>query len=604
MATHDLTSGQNGHRRDLDGDLFITEVLPALPPAPHLRSAQECALYLRSLPGGPACLREAEELAKWIKASHPINEEFHHWAADSIVTARSHLEEKVVASCCQGHLLTNWEGHSRNIPTAVESVLVSGIHRSTLQSLEIACTKDDASLHELTVSVANMTCCQSRYNESRGRLGKELADFCSISSHFLGKDLAPAAATLQHMEQTCCCPLEVAECVEDSIHLLVEAAALPSDWGGESHVPDMTADDVLGLMIATVILAQPHCMVSMLEYVKAFHTSGDWAGQTGFQVATLEAAIAFLPQQATAQGIPTAAGSRMARNSSMSLLWALLDSDEPLTFVQNAAPLQTALRKAAQSIAGAQTGRQLKHLHSRSSFNKYGDAPALRTMLSDELTERAASLHRSASLQHRHSRGSASSGASVNGDSLDAAETGRPARSNGGSSSRGPSSVYSPGHAPGLQHRDESTDPVGNGFGGFPGFHPMSTPFRSAAWGADLSPQHSMQPNEDQHRGGTTQEPEASNRPAKLASGAQNCAAGNSGSSGHRAGVRAQEKREKSENSDVTRDEGFTGFRGDNDTFQGRRGKSDQLAAALMRMSMRADEQLRDQAERILKSSG
>ncbi len=63
----------------------------------------------------------------------------------------------------------------------------------------------------------------------QGRLGKELAEFCSISSHFLGKDLAPAAATLQHMEQTCCCPLEVAEGVEDSMHLLVEAAALPSD---------------------------------------------------------------------------------------------------------------------------------------------------------------------------------------------------------------------------------------------------------------------------------------------------------------------------------------------------------------------------------------
>ena len=46
----------------------------------------------------------------------------------------------------------------------------------------------------------------------------------------------------------------------------------------------MTADDVLGLMIATVVLAQPHCMASMLEYVKRFYTSGDWAGQTGFQV--------------------------------------------------------------------------------------------------------------------------------------------------------------------------------------------------------------------------------------------------------------------------------------------------------------------------------
>jgi hypothetical protein len=52
--------------------------------------------------------------------------------------------------------------------------------------------------------------------------------------------------------------------------------------GGPGH--DMTADDVLGLMIATVVIAQPQRLTSMLEYVKAFYTCGDWAGQTGFQV--------------------------------------------------------------------------------------------------------------------------------------------------------------------------------------------------------------------------------------------------------------------------------------------------------------------------------
>ncbi len=62
--------------------------------------------------------------------------------------------------------------------------------------------------------------------------------------------------------------------------------------------------------------------------------------------------------------------SGMARNNSMGLLCALLDSDEPLTFVQNAAPLQTALRKAAQRSADVQADRQLKHLLSRSSFDK------------------------------------------------------------------------------------------------------------------------------------------------------------------------------------------------------------------------------------------
>ena len=58
----------------------------------------------------------------------------------------------------------------------------------------------------------------------------------------------------------------------------------------------------------------------------------------------------------------------MARKNSMNLVWALLDSDEPLTFVQNAAPLQTAMRRAAQSDAEAQSGRQLKRLLSHNSF--------------------------------------------------------------------------------------------------------------------------------------------------------------------------------------------------------------------------------------------
>ncbi len=63
----------------------------------------------------------------------------------------------------------------------------------------------------------------------QGKLGKELAAFCSVPGHFLGLDLAPAADALQLMESASCCPLEVADGIEECIHLLVEAAAAMSD---------------------------------------------------------------------------------------------------------------------------------------------------------------------------------------------------------------------------------------------------------------------------------------------------------------------------------------------------------------------------------------
>lgn len=39
-----------------------------------------------------------------------VLQDFYNWAADSLVAARDHLEEGLIASCCQGHVLTDWEG--------------------------------------------------------------------------------------------------------------------------------------------------------------------------------------------------------------------------------------------------------------------------------------------------------------------------------------------------------------------------------------------------------------------------------------------------------------------------------------------------------------
>ena len=138
--------------------------LPALPPAPHLRSAADCRAYIESLPGGAKCLERADELSRCIEASHPIDQvcsllritvtlrayfvtwkasagltlifhisptsilcppshmsvwcpqDFYQWAANSMVEARGHLEEVLIASCCQGHVLTDWEGDCLLVP--------------------------------------------------------------------------------------------------------------------------------------------------------------------------------------------------------------------------------------------------------------------------------------------------------------------------------------------------------------------------------------------------------------------------------------------------------------------------------------------------------
>ena len=58
----------------------------------------------------------------------------------------------------------------------------------------------------------------------------------------------------------------------------------------------VSADDLLSTTIAAVIVAKPERLVSCLEYLKLFHSTGDWSGKTGFQVATLEAAAAYIEQ--------------------------------------------------------------------------------------------------------------------------------------------------------------------------------------------------------------------------------------------------------------------------------------------------------------------
>ena len=76
----------------------------------------------------------------------------------------------------------------------------------------------------------------------------------------------------------------------------------------------VSADDLLSTTIAAIVVAQPQHLISCLEYLKLFHGTGDWSGKTGFQVATLEAAAAYLEQINPSCSPLSAAGSQIIKS--------------------------------------------------------------------------------------------------------------------------------------------------------------------------------------------------------------------------------------------------------------------------------------------------
>lgn len=84
-----------------------------------------------------------------------------------------------------------------------------------------------------------------------------------------------------------------------------------------SNQQAVSADDLLSSTIAAIVVAQPRHLVSCLEYIKLFHGAGDWSGKAGFQVATLEAAAAYIEQGDPAFSSSPAPGIQMKNTPPM-----------------------------------------------------------------------------------------------------------------------------------------------------------------------------------------------------------------------------------------------------------------------------------------------
>lgn len=190
------------------------------------------------------------------------------------------------------------------------------------------------------------------YTSMHEGLSREVLAMCGVDSRLWGLDFSEASATAKAV-QSATCPLEAIKCLLGVTTALVAAAGKCRTGLGVPNGGVLSSDDLLPLLIATLIKTQLPHLFSCLQYVAAFHCSGDWNGMDGFQVATFEAAVAFLMQQGDGpttaqfpydrQGLGTRdsvgehSGSHPRQSSVNEAMAALLEDEAPLTFTSPAA---------------------------------------------------------------------------------------------------------------------------------------------------------------------------------------------------------------------------------------------------------------------------
>lgn len=116
---------------------------------------------------------------------------------------------------------------------------------------------------------------------------------CGVPVGLQATDLCLASNRLQQLDSVQC-PLEVVSCLHQTDQAITEAVGKVRR--SDKSVGPLSSDSLLPLFIVAIIVAQPLHLHACLAYVRTFHKHADWAGQTGFQVATLEAGITFLQQ--------------------------------------------------------------------------------------------------------------------------------------------------------------------------------------------------------------------------------------------------------------------------------------------------------------------
>ncbi|KAK9822725.1 hypothetical protein WJX74_000270 [Apatococcus lobatus] len=287
-------------------------------------------------------LEEIEELAA-------------HIQMEKTVGSAKHLEDH-----CRTVLSGLCTGRSLELQTCIETVFLLPLHPDLLSSMSLYHVHEDHALSSMMAGLISGTCqvdklsdeavvkalprrstsrrSSLRSNSSASRsVPRDVATLCTLPPNLRKSDLQGAADALARLEFIRC-PLEALTCLSEAYQALSLTVRLTRF--GKGAEDGGSADELLPLFIAALILAQPQGLMSLLHYVRTFHLAGNWAGQDGFQLATLEAAISFLMQHLPPELMPPPSSyhdtseshSLVAEAPGMSILEALLDEDGPLSF--------------------------------------------------------------------------------------------------------------------------------------------------------------------------------------------------------------------------------------------------------------------------------
>lgn len=134
---------------------------------------------------------------------------------------------------------------------------------------------------------------QPEGSQAEASVPDQVWKLCGVPVGLQATDLCLACNRLQQLDSVQC-PLEVVSCLHQTDQAITEAVGKVRR--SDKSVGPLSSDSLLPLFIVAIIVAQPLHLHACLAYVRSFHKHADWAGQTGFQVATLEAGITFLQQ--------------------------------------------------------------------------------------------------------------------------------------------------------------------------------------------------------------------------------------------------------------------------------------------------------------------
>ncbi|KAK9868797.1 hypothetical protein WJX84_011858 [Apatococcus fuscideae] len=227
---------------------------------------------------------------------------------------RTHIEDH-----CKLVLSRLCSGRSMELQTCIETTFLLPLHPDLLSNMSMSHATEDEALTRLMAGLVSGACevdklsddaivkmmpaHSASHHSACRRSGSSspasrsvpqgVATLCALPPNMRKSDLQGAVDSLARLDSIRC-PLEALQRLSEAYQALSLTVRLTRY--GHAGEDGGSADELLPLFIAALVLAQPRGVMSLLHYVRTFHVAGDWAGQDGFQLATLEAAISFLMQ--------------------------------------------------------------------------------------------------------------------------------------------------------------------------------------------------------------------------------------------------------------------------------------------------------------------